>query len=81
MTVHINHLAELTSLTTLLGVMGFSEEVRFLILLRIISTAQVVELQEVKQEVEQEQKQDQELEQKLEKVDKERPLFTYLDSL
>ena len=79
-TVHINHLAELTSLTTLLGIMGFNEKVRFLILFRIISTAQVVEPQEVEQEVEQEQKQEQKLEQKLEQeVDEERPLFIYLD--
>ena len=51
-TVHISHLAELTCLTTLLGIMGFSEEVTFLILLRIISTVQIVEPQGVEQEVE-----------------------------
>ena len=46
----------LTSLTTLLGIMGFSEEVRFL--LRILSTTQVVEPQEVEQEVAQELEKD-----------------------
>ena len=70
-------------LTTLLGVMGFSKKGIILILIRILTTSQVVATQEVEDEAEPELKQEHNLKLELHhEVDQKRkrlPLIEYFD--
>ena len=70
-------------LTTVLSIMGICKEVIILILLRIMTTSQVVVTRGMEDEVEQEQKQEHNLELELhQEVDQKQnslPLLKYLD--